>query len=355
MSLLEPQRKRWRERRRLVWRRWPIETRVARRAGGGRIWRGTARLAAGVISLVLLHSCATLQADLLCQVGSEEVWVGHLRQRTGQRIDFQVESPTGELRDLSLTPEQVLFVQETIPRSQLLELRPAEPEKYLELADELWGWPSDYLARRMARRLYVIACQLADEQNDDRLQLAAIWGLWCTMENAADKQRLEVLAHRQLLPARRAEFDRRVIEFESELGKYRDAFRQLISHPQEADPDTLNLPQWELLWGMLPVEARWATIREAIESRRLSDFQQRQLWIAELALLSTPRGQQRRDVDPEGGRHRSRLWPRVSELQQAQSASIVVAQPTLRNLTGFDPAACLYRNGEWVVELDRSP
>lgn len=293
-----------------------------------------------VVPIAIASWCAMAAGDVLRQTDGTVLY-GRISARSESEIIFLERVNADNYIERRIPAGNIASLIQTIEDPQLRELNPAEPKKYLQLAEKLATFRADPEARDLAIRLYVIAADLAaDTEKSHCLQSLIALG-----RSDDERRRLrelaflvDVTAGADILsdgssavpsvpePREIAE----LIPLVQQILRQESAAAALLAQATVHE-------QFQRLAAarLLSTPGGLARLQELAAARQhsLDDLQ----WLIqlELALLQLARG--------EPGPRARTSWFEASR----DASSATWSLPTLATVTEFDPANNVFRDGKW--------
>jgi hypothetical protein len=284
-------------------------------------------------------------AVVVLKKGTTEPLIGYLVRQDETTIVVREQLADGTSREQAIRRADIDELVVTVSPERLTALDPGQPQLYREYAEELAEKARDPEAREAAVRLYAIAAW----HGDAKLRKSALLGLAGLAGNPALARRYRaaaylydpahepaLIAREAAVPPARTDADRDAM---GELLRALRAIRQ--GKPTEArtilDRETVR-PPLELLAPLVTREELLALAT----TRPLADASMRTVLAAELAL---ERALAERPVEPAAMEQAAPSWG------NAARAGGLAPLPSLDllHLTPFDPRACAFQGGKWVM------
>ncbi len=139
-----------------------------------------------VFIFVLLGPCAEpARAVILFLKGQDEPVRGYLLESDEHRVVINELLPDNSIKKRTFLRSEIEDLLQTVSAERLESLRPEEPDKYREYAEELAEKSKDPDARVTAIRLFLIAAHLAP----DRLGRSCLLGIVPLAEDEPQQRR----------------------------------------------------------------------------------------------------------------------------------------------------------------------
>lgn len=294
-----------------------------------------------VWALLLLWVTGPASAAIVFVKGQSQPLRGFLVQETDSLVVVREVLPSGATRDHRLQRDQIEDILRTVSAERLAGLSPDDPAEYRHYAEELAIKKEDPEARATAMRLYLIAAWLQPEE----LARSCLLGMADLARTPDEERSCRALAflldpgHDATLlkpasptpPAAIPEADRSAL---------RIALRHLRSGRENAARSILERESIRAAaahYGHILDREDYQALLRA--SGRLTPALRRKMLKLEIALSSAGA------AEPADDPTRPAPW---SELMAREQFSPVTSL-SLAGITEFDPRACLYRDGQWVV------
>ncbi len=282
-----------------------------------------------------LAFAAPAQGAMVLKRGSTQPILGHVVRQDEQSVVIREELPGGQSRETVIPRGEIEELIVTVDPQRLAALEPSQPAAYREYAEELAEKRRDPEAYGAARRLYAIAAV----RGDGALRKSALLGL-ISLARAPDEERkfraaafLHDPQHDAALLTRpAAPAAAEASPLPSELLAAVRLIRQGRGSEAKA---LLDLPHIRRAASQLAEIIEPAELIAAATAGALSDQQLAQLLCAELALEGAGR--------PAAPSNTQVRWS-----ESVKSGNLAAVPPVkLEQLTEFDPAECVFRDGKW--------
>src|SRR6478609_9635446 len=144
------------------------------------------------LAIAFALCCAThAAAAVVILKGSNQVVMGHLVRQDDHAVTLREVLPGGKSKETTFTRGQIDELILTVSPDRLTGLNPAQPDDYLEYAEELAEKQRDPEARETALRLYAIAAS----RGDDAVRHSALLGLISLARSSTEERQLRAAAY----------------------------------------------------------------------------------------------------------------------------------------------------------------
>ncbi len=292
-----------------------------------------------VLLFVTVGSYWSASADVLRQKDGSLLF-GRLTSQSDLEIIFQERVDANNYIERRIPRDQVVAIVPTVDEQRLAALDPAKPLEYRALAEELAGWRVDPEAQILAIRLYLIAARLTSG-SDRRHALLALVEL---SRSPDERQRFsefaflvdESLPRSILIPKPLLNGPPVLLAEIEELIRAVQAVRRGDGSSVE---EIFQRPSSRIILDRASEICTLEQLQQAAAARLHSLDELNLLIKLEIALQSLFNGQ-----PPVVG---DQSWCRQSQDKRIAEWEL----PNWSNVTEFDPADCVYRNGRWQAPL----
>jgi len=283
----------------------------------------------------VLCSFNSANADIIFRHGSAPPLTGVILSTEGNEIQFEEVFLSGESKKRSIFKSDIRQMIRTIDANRLASLSPTDPAGYLEHAEELSGFKQDFLATRLAKRLYVLGAYYSKGET----QASCFMALASMAEDSKQKNRIRALAIVSLESNFRRTIQQQIRDEKSAKQQYLDAMLQLLRHLRSQNFDEANndLKSPSIQACFDTDVQNFLSLQRAkrmIANKKVSTSELLLIAKLELAIVS---------------RESSALTPQNDlSVSASKPISSNLEWVSFSNVTQFDPKHCVYRNGEWV-------
>ena len=282
-----------------------------------------------------------LQADVIyLQDGS--TWFGRVVSQNASSVTFQRRNPaTSTYRELTIARDRVAALVINIQPKQLERLEPAQPQDYLEMAEELAPQSKDPEARDLAIRLYLLAAV----NGPNNLRDLCVRALIPLARTVAEEKRFRALANiylgdaqAWLVPSRPPSQASPTIpaEISDRRQKLRAALVELRSGKRADAADVINQSWVEQTLQPFDNICSWRELRKWSIAPELATE-----WLARTIELEIAIDESLETASPK--RDATADWSILAE------QTVSPLQPiSFRNATEFDLSKNVFRNGQWT-------
>jgi hypothetical protein len=298
------------------------------------------------ILLAILAIASPARAVVILKKGAKEPLFGHLVRQTDAAVVIRETTDTGAPRETTIPKSEIDELILTVSPERLAALDPAVPQHYREYAEELAEKARDPEAREAAIRLFHIAAY----RGDGKLRKSALLGLTGLATSPAQSRQWRAAAY-LLDPAHdRTTLEQSSAPIAASSPTSRAALSELlraVRAVRQAKPsETRRILDGETVNPALPVIAKTLTRDELLAlatTKPIPDAALRQLLAAEVQLEQALANQA--PTPAPSAESITTSW------QTALRPGGLAPLPSLDllYLTPFDPRACVFRAGKWVV------
>ena len=293
-----------------------------------------------ILSFIVLSGVApSISADMIWQKNADQPRYGWVIDQNDETIVFR-EFGSNESAPIELKRIEFLTIVVNIDHGRLESLHPRDWSAYRNYAEELAAQKRDPTARQLAVRLYLIAAN----GSSGAMQQSCLSGLVALAENESQRTKWRTL-QRLIHPASSFNTDSphnlpnsvSPSEIAAALEMVRMVRRGLREEALKrltADSTVSSSTPWSDLVSI-------DQLTQMATQERLTQEQLHRLLQMELALLDST-------FASASDSHRESTTPEDwTEMAQSGAATITEI-PSFKNITPFDPEACVYRGNRWV-------
>lgn len=296
------------------------------------------------VSLVLLFLPVPARAVIVFEKGRDEPTVGRLLSKQGPKYTVRVESADGTTQDRVFFEAVVDSIVITVSEQRLRALEPGDPEAYRDYAEELAEKKRDPDARSTAIRLYLIAAHLAP----DSLGRSSLLGMVPLARNPLERRRFLAMAYlldprhdnSLLLPARQPESE--------EVGEEREEGERLLLKALREFRQG-NTRRARVLLEQDRVKRALSPYTDIISYEELHNAQYDTppgtLYKMLRLELRLARGGTARENPQQS---HAQAWSEIAK----RGLGAPIPSLSLKTITEFDPAECVFRDGHWTSPAD---
>ena len=300
-------------------------------------------LLVSIALLVALGTVSPIQAAVLYLKGRPEPLVGFVESSDDQAITLRVKTDKGEELHRKFMRSEIELLLQPVNPSRLASLAPDNPKAYREYAEELVEMTSDPEAVETATRLFIIAAYLSPETE----ARSALLGMTPLMKDPQQVKQLRALAylydpkHDAKLLAGDNQSSTSGAALDDKIREEVVAVLQMLRKGERADAK--QQLQREEIRTALRAGTRQITPAECLEVAQgtcpgcrqgvIPPYMLQKLVAAELELLSS-----------KSPTELSTQWGNYLDATFQKPLPVL----SLKNATPFDPAQCVYRDGDWV-------
>lgn len=319
-------------------------------------WLSTIDRLWGTLSLLMIVTCwpGSVSADVIWVRGQASPTYGRIESWGPENLSFRTfkDGQLGPPTSLSRNSIEQFVVN--VDQTRLSKLASSQPAKYRDYAEELASQATDPVARRLARRLFLIAAaqpepNLMTAEQQSELQASALAGLYKFADSKAERKQIQRLWY-LLSPTGSEVMFARPTEPTARLStEQRNQLIELVQAiRQEKQAQTLVLLatlQTEKLRSALEPFGELCSAEELEQIagvNRPNKSQLSKLLQLEIALLENL------EEGSESTRANSLKRPKDWGDFATAPTSNLEASPSFENLTPFDPKRSIFRNGDWI-------
>jgi hypothetical protein len=296
------------------------------------------------IALALLALPAQARAVFVLRKGATTPILGFLVREDATAITIREPQRDGGYREHTIRRDEIEELIVTVSPERLAKLDPARPREYREYAEELAEKQRDPEARAAAIRLFHMAAWL----DEGPLRKSSLLGMIALARSPDERHKFQAAAYLY-----DAEHDRSLLAAEAPLARAAPAREPLADLAQGlkalrqgmmGEARTIfERPTSRDALAPLSETVTHAELLAACSAKQLSSQQLRKVVAAELALI--------RALAIASAESPAETAARQATWSQAARTGGLRPLPTLdlATLTEFDPRACVFRGGVWVV------
>lgn len=285
------------------------------------------------------------RAVVVLPKGTDKPVMGYLVRQDERTVMLRQIDSAGKSREQSFAKSDIDELILTVLPERLAVLDPAKPEMYREYAEELAEKQRDPEARDAAIRLYIICAAHADGP----LRHSALLGLIVLARSPQEEKRFRAAAYLYdprhdvaVLTATGPAAGRSLPGEAADDAELAKALRLIRQGKGAAARPLLERPAVQAAAARLTAILQLDDLQSAAAAKLLTDQQLKKLVQAELAL--EPRGPDEATVASVAISAVPVKW------SQARKSGGLAPLPglSLDQLTEFNPAECVFRDGKWV-------
>lgn len=282
-----------------------------------------------------LWSVCAVNADVIYRRGNNPPLVGKIITESPSEIEFEEIFLSGSSKRRNVFRADTIAVIRTIDNQRLAQLTPGKPADYFEYAEELTAYKQDFVAQQLAVRLYLIAAK----NSSGNLTNSSFLGLLKTAENSEQAKRIRALALLHLDDENREHLMRTIGDRKQQNQNGKESLLQailLLRSGKLAEAGTLlKEPNVRAAADQFQKTTSWQTLYGLSRVKQLTLEQLRTVVRVELEL---------RQRQSENAASRPGINWNTYASQPAQAKLQWIGYD---NVTPYDPAQDVFRDGKW--------